>query len=238
MDSAQRDSAGQSAVERSAAATLIALTAGAVAIVAPTLSLLVLAALGARVLMREGAATQFKPISVAGPAFATLIIGAFVGLAGAIGVVFAWRLLADARWSALEADRLAAAAGRPVQRGLLSLAHVWLTPIYGLSLVAFTAPHMVAGLPLDLPHLPMIAPLLLGVSAAAAVCDWAMRRAVDWRLGDLALAPSAHLLAHHLIFFVAFGCALDLSSGIVALVAWRLAHAAPLKFQASLTAVP
>ncbi len=238
MDSAQRDSAGQSAVERSAAATLIALTAGAVAIVAPTLSLLVLAALGARVLMREGAATQFKPISIAGPAFVALIVGAFVGLAGAIGVVFAWRLLADARWSALEADRLAAAAGRPVQRGLLTLAHVWLTPIYGLSLVAFTAPHMVAGCRSTCRISPLSRPCC-SASRRRRPCSTGRCGAPPiGALGELALAPSAHLLAHHLIFFVAFGCALDLSAGIVALVAWRLAHAAPLKFQASLTAVP
>lgn len=237
MDSARLGSAGRSAVERSALPLLIALSAGAVSLIAPALSLLILVALAARALMHADAATQFKPISIAGPAFAALIVGAFVGLAGAIGVLFVWRLIADARWSAQEADRLAAAAGEPGRRGVLGLAHVWLTPIYGLSLVAYTAPHMVAGLPLDLPHLPAFAPIVFGIAAAAAAFDWALRRAVDWRLGEFAPAPAAHLLAHHLIFLAAFGAALDLSAGIVALMTWRLAHAAPLRVQASLTAV-
>jgi hypothetical protein len=47
------------------------------------------------------------------------------------------------------------------------------------------------------------------------------------------------LATHHAIFLLSFGFALDVSAGIVALVAWRLAHAAPLRApQASFTAVP
>lgn len=238
MDNARLSLMGRRAVETSAASVLIALCAGAAALIAPVLSLLLLVALAARASMRADAMARFKPLSIAGPAFAALTVGAFVGLAGAIGVLFAWRLIADARWSAHEADRLATAAGKPNPRGWIGLAHVWLTPIYALSLVAYTAPHMVAGLPLDLPHLPGWAPLVLGLAAAAALLDWALRRAVDWRLGELAEAPSAHLLAHHAIFLAAFGFGSDLSAGLVALMAWRLAHAAPLRVQASLTAVP
>jgi hypothetical protein len=217
---------------------LIALAAGAGAFVSPALALLVIIALAARASMRADAFARFNPVSVAGPLFAALIVGAFVGLAGAIGVVFVWRLIADARWSAQEAERLTLAAGKPPQRGLLTLAASWLTPIYGLSLVAYTAPHMVAGLPLDLPHLPAFAPIALGIAAAAAFFDWVLRRAVDWRLGELAAAPTAHLIAHHVLFLAAFGCAFDLSAGIVALMAWRLAHAAPFTRQLSVTAVP
>jgi len=106
-----------------------------------------------------------------------------------------------------------------------------------LTLVAFTAPHMVAGLPLDLPHVPAWVPVAVGVIAVGAIFDWGLRRAADWRLGELATAPALHLLTHHAIFLVAYGLTLDVSAGIAAMAAWRLAHAAPLR-QASFTAVP
>lgn len=215
---------------------LIALAAGAVAMAAPPVSLLLLAGLAALTLLSTRA-LQVDIVSLAGPAFAALIVGAFTGLAGGIGVVFVWRLSADAHWSARHAARLALAEGRPAEASRRALAHAWLTPLFGLTIVAYTAPHMVAGLPLDLPHVPLWAPVSAGIAAAIAFLDWALKRASDWRLGELAAAPAAHLLAHHAIFLLAFGLTLDVSAGVVALIAWRLAHAAPLR-QASFTAVP
>ena len=213
----------------------IALAVGAAAMAWPPLALLLIAALAANVLMRGDA--RFDLVAMIGPMVAAVIVGAFVGLAGAIGVLFIWRLYADTRWSVNEASRLAMLAGRPVEASWKALAHAWMTPLYGLTLVAFTAPHMVAGLPLDLPHVPVWVPLSMAILAAGAIFDWALRRAADWRLDELAVAPAAHLLTHHAIFLVAFGFMLDVSAGIAALLAWRLAHAAPLR-QASFTAVP
>jgi hypothetical protein len=217
---------------------LVALTVGAAAFIWAPLSLLLLAVLGAHTLMRSPPA-RFNALELAGPVLAALVVGAFVGLAGAIGTLFVWRLHSDVRWSAREAARLAHAAGRPAEASLKSLAHAWLAPFYGLCLVAYTAPHMIAGLPLDLPHVPVWVPVAAGVVAAGAVFDWALRRAADWRLGELASAPALHLLTHHALFLLAFGLTLDVSAGIVALMAWRMAHAAPVKLpQASFTAVP
>ena len=213
----------------------IALAVGAAAMAWPPLALLLIAALAANVLMRGDA--RFDLVAMIGPVVAAVIVGAFVGLAGAIGVLFIWRLYADTRWSVSEAARLAMLAGRPIEASWKALAHAWMTPLYGLTLVAFTAPHMVAGLPLDLPHVPVWVPLSMAILAAGAIFDWALRRAADWRLDELAVAPAAHLLTHHAIFLVAFGFMLDVSAGIAALLAWRLAHAAPLR-QASFTAVP
>jgi hypothetical protein len=207
-------------------AIAIAILAGSTALVSPPIAVLALAVLGARALMR-GEAVRIDIAALAGPIAAALIVGAFVGLAGGVGVLFAWRLLADTRWSVAEAARLAAAAGRPGETTFKALAHAWLTPLYGLTLVAYTSPHMLAGLPLDLPHVPMWVPLGAGLLAAGACFDWGLRCAADWRLGELAPAPAAHLMTHHLIFFAAFGSGVDISAGIVALLAWRLAHAAP-----------
>lgn len=202
-------------------AAAIALGAGATALVAPAAALLVVALLGARALAR-GESLQFQPAALAGPALAALVVGALVGFSAGIGVLFVWRLFSDARWSAAEAARLARAAGRHEEAAPLALVHVWLTPLFGLTLVAYTAPHMVAGLPLDLPHLPLWAPLVAGGAALGALFDWGLRRAADWRLDELAGAPAAHLLAHHAVFVLAFGAGLDVSAGIVALAAWRL----------------
>src|SRR5262245_1842648 len=125
---------------------LIALCAGGAALLWPPLSLLVLALLGARLLMRGEVRIDFA--QMAGPIVASLIVGAFVGLAGAIGVLFVWRMYADTTWSVTEAKRLAMAAGRPAETQFKALAHAWATPLYGVTIVAFTAPHMIAGLPL------------------------------------------------------------------------------------------
>lgn len=219
-------------------ALVVALSIGALAYVAPTISILALAALAARTLMRADTA-RLDLAGLAGPGFAALLVGAFVGVAGAIGALFVWRMIEDARWSVREARRLAHAAGRPEETTWRALLHAWATPFFGLTLVAFTAPHMVAGLPLDLPHVPIWVPLAAGVLAAGALFDWCLRRAADWRLGELAAAPATHLLTHHIVFLAAFGFAIDVSAGIVALIAWRLAHAAPARIgQPSFTAVP
>jgi hypothetical protein len=233
------EGAADTVAVQSIVALAIALAAGAAALVSPALALLSLAALAARALLRADQAPHLDAKALAGPALAACVVGAFAGLAGAIGVLFVWRLHADARWSVNEARRLTLVCGRPAEASWRALVHAWLTPAYGLMLVAFTSPHIIAGLPLDLPHVPVWAPFAAGCVAAGAVFDWALRRATDWRLGELSVAPSIHLLTHHALFLLAFGAMFDLSAGVVALAAWRLARAAPFKAaQASLTAVP
>ncbi|MGD9981316.1 MAG: hypothetical protein AB7H66_08110 [Hyphomonadaceae bacterium] len=212
------------AADRGVMAAVAALALGAVSLLFPPLALLALAALAARVLL-SGESVDWTRL--AGPVVGALIVGAFFDLPGAVGVLFVWRLTADARWSIGEATRLASAAGRPAETTLKALAHAWLTPIYGLTLVAFTAPHMIAGLPLDLPHVPSWIVIGIGALAAGAFFDWGLRRAADWRLGELAAAPAAHLLTHHAIFLVAYGMMIDVSAGVVMLAAWRLMHAIP-----------
>lgn len=211
-----------------------ALAIGALSLASPTIALLALALVAARAVMNADF-SRLDTTNLLGVTFASLFVGAFVGLAGAIGVLFIWRLFNDARWSANEAARLAELAGRPAETTWRARAHAWTTPLFGLSLVAYTAPHMVAGLPLDLPHMPLWVPVGFGSIAALAIFDWALRRAADWRLGEIAIAPATHLFAHHGLFLIAFGLGLDVSAGIVAMAAWRLLHAAR---QPSLTAVP
>ena len=211
-----------------------ACAAGALALLSPSLALLALAALAARALL-AGANLRLDLAAIAGPLTFAAILGGVFGLAAGIGALFAWRLFVDTRWSIARARQLARREGQHHEAPGAALAHAWLTPIYGLTLVAYTAPHMIAGLPLDLPHTPFWAPIVAGGLALAGALDWGLRRLADWRLGALAPATAAHLLAHHTLFLLAFGLSLDVSAGVVALIAWRLAHAAP---QASFTAVP
>jgi hypothetical protein len=229
---------GRVSAQRSGISLTVALAAGALAIFAPMPALLLIAVLGARALM-QGNELRFDAYALIGPLLAAVVVGLAVGPAGAMGVLFVWRLQADVRWSIGEAIRLATISGRPSEATPRALAHLWLTPLYGLALVAYTSPHMIAGLPLDLPHVPMWIPVAAACLACIGFADWALRAAADWRLGELAVAPAAHVLTHHALFFVAYGITGDVSSAIVAVIAWRLLHAAPLgASQASLTAVP
>jgi hypothetical protein len=229
---------GRASALRSAICLAIALTAGLLGALAPLAALLCVAALGARALM--GAHDfRFDAYALIGPLLAAVLVGLVVGPAGGMGVLFVWRVQADTRWSLGEAMRLATVSGRPSETTPRAIAHLWMTPLYGLALVAFTSPHMIAGLPLDLPHVPIWIPIAAACVAFVGFADWALRAAADWRLGELALAPALHVLTHHLLFLLAYGITGDVSSGVVALAVWRLVQAAPFGApQASLTAVP
>ncbi|MCX7357922.1 MAG: hypothetical protein NT015_07260 [Alphaproteobacteria bacterium] len=231
----QTGAASRFNADRGLVAAVTAFAVGAVSILSPPLAVLGLALLAARVLF-SGESVRIDWLTLIGPALAALTVGGFFGLPGAIGTLFVWRLVADTRWSIGEATRLAAAAGRPAETTFKALAHAWMTPLFGLVIVAYTAPHMIAGLPLDLPHVPSWLVIGVGILAAGAFFDWGLQRAADWRLGELAKAPASHLLIHHMMFVLAFGLMIDVSAGVVMLIAWRLAHAAPLR--QSFTAVP
>jgi len=218
-------------IAQSARGFFVAGLAGGAALIAPPLALLVLTVLAVRALLR-GDGLRLDPLTLLGPIVAALTVGAMIGAAAGVGVLFIWRLAADTNWSLSHARHLAQAAGAPGQARLSSLAHAIATPAFGLAFVAFTSPHMVMGAPLDLPHAPFYVPLALGAVAAFLVFDWALRRAADWRLGDLARAPTAHLAAHHALFFIAYAGVVDLSTGLVMVAAWRLVHAAPGAFLA------
>jgi hypothetical protein len=220
---------------RSWVALMLALAAGALSLMAPVLAFAAIAYLGVRSLARAQT-LRLDATALLAPALAALVVGSYAGLAGAVGVVFIWRVYVDCRWS-LAAAKSQATGVRP--DGWRLQAHAWLTPLFGVSVVAYTAPHMIAGLPLDLPHVPIGVPVLAGALAAGAIFDWGLRQAVDWRLGELQAAQAAQMASHHLLFVFAFGLSIDVSAGVVALIAWRLAHAALKPAQAvSLTAVP
>jgi hypothetical protein len=229
---------GRVSALRSGIFVALALLAGAMATVTPLLAVLLLALLAARALM-GGGEIRFDAYALVGPLLAAAIVGVVLGPAGAMGVLFLWRLQADTRWSIGEASRLAMISGRPSETTPRALVHLWLAPLYGLALVAYTSPHMIAGLPLDLPHVPFWIPIAAGCVALMGFADWTLRAATDWRLGELAVAPAVHVLTHYALFFAAYGITGDVSSGIVALGAWRLAQAGPFGVaQVSLTAVP
>lgn len=211
------------AIGRTGEALAIAGAAALAAMLWPPASLLVLALLAARAL--AGPWRLPRLVDVAAPLMAALCVGLTLGLAAGIGMLFVWRVIADTRWSLKEEARLAAIAG--VASTWRARAHLWLTPLFAATMVAFTAPHMVAGLPLDLPHVPIWVPLTAGVFAALALFDWMLRRAAEWRLGQIAVAPAAHQFAHHALFLAAYATTFDVSAGLVALFAWRLAYAQP-----------
>lgn len=211
------------AIGRTGEALACASLAALLAVAWPPASLLMIAFLAARALMNAWSLPRV--VDIAAPIGAAIAVGASLGLAAGIGMVFVWRVIADAMWSWREEARLSAIAGR--SQPLHARAHLLLTPLLGLIMVAYTAPHMVAGLPLDLPHLPAWVPAIVALVTGVALFDWAVRCAADWRLGTIAPAPIAHQVAHHAIFLIAYASTQDISAGLVAFVAWRLAYAQP-----------
>ncbi len=220
------------ALSRTGEALAWAAGAALAALVSPPLALLIVSFMAARALAFSW--RTWRLTEIAPPILAALALGALFGLAAGIGVLFTWRLIADTRWSLKEDARLSAIDG--VRRSAFARAHLVLTPMFALAMVAYTAPHMIAGLPLDLPHVPVFVPIACGALAALALFDWLIRCAADARLGSLPLAPTAHQAAHHAIFLIAYASAQDISAGLMAFLAWRLAYA--LRAQPSFTAVP
>ena len=201
--------------------------AAAIAMVSPPGALLVLALLAARALLELRTPSE-GGLAVAATAYLiALAIGLSLGLGAMVGVLFVWRLFADARWCAGETKRLAVAAGKPDETRFSAAIPIWLTALFSLSIVAYSAPHAVLGAPLELPQAPLWAPILAGALAVFGIGDWVLRRAADLRLGQFAAAPATHVLGYHMIFLLAYGTSFDLSAGVVAVAAWRLAHAAP-----------
>ncbi len=213
----------QKALHRTRESLALAAVAGLCAVFSPPLALALIALLAARLVLMGAPLGAPRWIEIAAPLAAAALIAQVIGLAAGIGALFVWRLIADAQWSQREAMRLARIEGAP--RSFMAHAHLWLTPAFGLSMAAYTAPHMVMGLPLDLPHVPIFVPLAIGMAAALALFDWAVRIAAEWRLGQLRPASAAHEAAHHALFLIAYATAHDVSAGLVALIAWRLAHA-------------
>lgn len=216
-------------------AVAIAAAAGACALVWPPGALLVLAVLAARAIV--AGLGRVSIIDIVAPCVAAAAVAACVSPAAGIGALFVWRLIADSRWSIAEEARLSSIAGVAAA----SRVSLVLTPAFGLAMVAYSAPHMLAGLRLDLPHLPLWAPMVLGGFALAGLFDWALRCGADVRLGVFALRPATHQAAHHLLFLAAYGAAHDVTAGLAAMIAWRLAHAQPrlrLSRSASVAATP
>ncbi|MBI1187411.1 MAG: hypothetical protein GC206_08805 [Alphaproteobacteria bacterium] len=214
------------------AAPLAAAVTLAAGLASPALAALCAAAALSFALARGALAFDLR--GVAGPALAMLIVGVAWGLGAAVGAFFVWRVLADAGWSAQEGQRLARVAGR-AERGL-KRAHYFATPVLALAVAAYTAPHLLLGLPLDLPHAPLIAPLVFGFAAAAMLFDWGMRRLTDWRLGVRDGGTVRHAAAHHVLFLAAYVASPDLSAGVMAMIVWRLARGETR--YANFTAVP
>ncbi|MBL8548516.1 MAG: hypothetical protein JNJ73_00920 [Hyphomonadaceae bacterium] len=208
---------------RALTALAAALGTLALGVAAPPLAVLGVAAAGALALFRP-ATLSLRLHDIAGPALAAAIVGGFFGLDGAMGVLLIWRMLADARWAARRARAMTLAAGAAEERGPAALA-VWTTPLVALTAAAYTAPHLLLGLPLDLPHVPLFIPLAAGAVAAFTLFDWSVQKLADWRLGTIAPAPTMLLVAHHIIFLAAFVASPDLSAGVMAMAVWRLAHA-------------
>jgi hypothetical protein len=189
------------------------------ALIAPALGLLVLAALAALALTRphQPVAWRLGAFEICG-LVAVISAAVAAGLAGATGAAFVW-FVADAARACLR-DARGIGAGAHGFRG--ERVAVFLAAGFAILMVAASAPHVVMGLPLDLPHPPANLIVLVGVAYSLAVADWLLRVLARWRLGEGALAPAMDAACFHMLLLIGFVASSDASAGLAALMAYRM----------------
>ncbi len=204
---------------RSLVSLASALLAMAAAFVAPPMGLLVLAALGALGLVsaEQPIRPRLDALALTGLA-ALAAAAAAAGFAGATGVMFAWFVMESAR----SQNRRSRALATLAQGGLAERAAIWLAAAFAILLVAAAAPHVVMGVPLNLPHPPVLAIWATGLFYALSVVDWIVRNLARWRLGEGRLAPVAADATFHIVMLAGFALCPDVSAGLAGLVAYRL----------------
>jgi hypothetical protein len=142
---------------------------------------------------------------------------AAAGLAGAVGALFCWYVVDAARQQARVSR--ATTAGTQTRSEAL---HLWLAAMFAILIVAASAPHMVMGVPLDLPRPPSQLIIAAGLAYSIAVVDWIVRALARWRLGENPWAAFTGEAALHLALLTAFAICADVSAGVTGLVAYRL----------------
>ena len=154
----------------------------------------------------------------------TLIGAALDGGAGALGGALLWFVLDAVRASAARGRMLAAAEapGQAVRRR----AHLWLLAAFAISVVAIRSPHVLLGLPVEIPHPPAALAAALGAALALSIVDWLVRELADWRLGEPRWVSGLNDVATLVAILAAFVLIDDVSAGVMGVLALRLARPA------------
>lgn len=142
---------------------------------------------------------------------------------GLVLLIFGWRILAEARWWALESQRIGAAQGALAGLG------PWTPVLAGLGLLLASPAKPFAGLGLDLPS----SPLGLGLAGLALLIMgiWVASRIAQRTLGEPLGARDGRLLLMGLAWPAALGFTPDVSVAIAALAGCRLALAAEARWR-------
>lgn len=206
-----------------------ALAALFLASLAPIAGVLLLAALAAAALMTRRAPMRWRPDALAwGGMIAAAAAAAAAGAPGLVGCLFCWFLADCAKAAISRSAAMTGAGSHPLSERLPLI----LVAAFACLLVAAAAPHVVMGLPLDLPHPPSGLITILGVAYALAAVDWLVRVLARWRLGENGPAPVACDASFHMVILAGFVLSSDVSAGVTALVAYRIAMAMDLQAKA------
>jgi hypothetical protein len=210
-------------------AMVCALAALLLASLAPIAGLLLLTVLAAAALMTRRTPMRWRPDAFAwgGLIVAAAAAGA-AGAPGLVGCLFCWLLADSARAAIRRSAAMSGAGPHPLSERLPLL----LVAAFAGLLVAASAPHVVLGLPLDLPHPPSGLMTIFGVAYALAAVDWIVRILARWRLGENRPAPVAFDASFHVVILAGFVLSPDVSAGVIALVAYRMALAIDRKAKA------
>ncbi|MFZ4121037.1 MAG: hypothetical protein ACOYKM_05170 [Caulobacterales bacterium] len=161
-----------------------------------------------------------------------LVLGVlWQGIPGAMGAAFTWLMVDSIRSVFAQSVRVGQMEPGGYGRNLLRL-HLILLPVFAFSLVAAAAPHVLLGLPLDLPHPPVVAVIALGLMTILACAEVLLRGLTRWRLGEPRWLAAAHDMSWLVLILVAFILASDISAGVMGLIAFRLAFLADLRLPA------
>jgi len=149
---------------------------------------------------------------------AALLAWSLGGAAGVAGAALVWRVVAESRWWATEAQRL----GAP--QGALAGLGPCIPALAGLGLAFARPENSFAGV--SLPALPLLLGATLAAAAGVCMLIWVASRLAQRHLGEPLGARDGRLALMGLLWPATLAFAPDAAAGLAALAGCRLALAA------------
>lgn len=107
---------------------------------------------------------------------------------------------------------------------LLDYLALWAVPVWGVISRCAQGWETFLFLPVWLPYTPQWLESIVGVIACGILLAWIAMKLFDWSKGQLAYAPFAFLMSHHLTFFIAYIYIPDITIGWLVANIWHNAQ--------------
>ncbi len=161
------------------------------------------------------------PLVLAGTA--ALAFGAGFWAVASLYLYWQWFHYTRQSWGVSQVYRRKAGglADDPEQLSKLSF---YLLPLWGILYRSYQAPERFLGMELKVLPVPGLLVDAVGVLALAGLGWWLFNRLLAWRRGRLALAHTAFVLSHHVVFFVGYILIEDITHGWLVINIWHNAQ--------------